>query len=652
MSQILAPFVALGDRRLAGRAVKPAIFAVIFAALFLFMIGPSPSTFVVDEALYLAMTDALTTRGDLAFALPLDVADAPPLTITLTTIGVDGRVYPQYPIGYAVIAAPFYMIWGVYGLFLLNALSGLAAIGLTHEIARRLFGDDKIAALSALLFAGASFFPTYAFSIWPHMLTLALLLGAALLAIVAVTCEKPRALVLLALSGALIGVATTVRVDSIIFLAPIFIWLRLFAAPQFRGGAFAFLAGGAPILSLSTLVNIEKFGIASPITYGDKTGYEEASAYAPLAIALALGVLIIGFFDVARRSAPLIARARRLSPLVMIALVLIAVLTPPGARLAHHFWTLLFDIQTYNGDYYHDLLTIDAGGFKTSYGLPKKALLESMPFLALVIIPALGVFRRPISREAAFCFLFAAAPIVFFGVRQWHGGHAVNMRFFFPALPFLTMLAATSFLQLWGDRRFKARDALLIAAGLTIVLLFQMAASLFAPTLGVPAFTLPQLAIALALLAGATAFAAGRLKGARGALVSLSLFAIGAAGASNVGDFELTRQVRYYAARNSAEFERVLPKGSLVVALEDMQFVPAMLRGVFLYHPQTDDPQTLVAAIDAFERAKACVYIRRGEVAAFVEAVSDIRLVPAYAPGAADGALTTPAPMRPECTLP
>ncbi|MGD9801485.1 MAG: glycosyltransferase family 39 protein, partial [Parvularculaceae bacterium] len=578
------------------------------------------------------------------------VDGAPPLSIVLSAIGVDGRVYPQYPLGFAIIAAPFYAAFGIYGLFLLEAVSGLVAIFLTQEIARRLFGDARLASFAAALFAGATFFSTYAFSIWPHMLTLAMLLGAALSAIMAVDKQRLHGL---SLSGALLAAAITVRVDSIIFFAAIFLWLRFFAMPERRVAVLYFVAGAVPVIAIATLFNFIKFGIASPISYGDKSGYETLDGYLPLAIAAASMTLFLTLFKVTGRAEHVIKTARKLSPSFYLAIALALLILPPSARLLHHFWTLLFDIQAYDGDYHHDVLIKGAGGFLTTFGLPKKAFFESMPFFAISILPMIAFLRGKNVRAVSLCLLFSAAPIVFFSLKQWHGGHSFNMRFFLPAVPFLSMLAAKALLELRGEKRLALCDGILIAAGAIGLLFFQIMMVRAAPELSIAAVTLPQLFLAIAIFAGVASHAIRPAPRRTGALAGLCLIAIGASATSSFGDYELTRKTRHYAGIAGAHFAKVLPADSLIISLAEMQLIPAMMNGASLYHPEITKPDELIRLVAAFDRAGRCVYVKKGEIADFVAAATGAEFISAaaYAPADLDW-FDTLAPARPGCTFP
>lgn len=653
-ASVLLPHDAIENGR--PTRIGAAAFALSYAALFAWMTAGGAGVFVVDESVYLAMADAMARRGDLAIQGDDAVAGAPPLTIALTEVGAGGRVYPQYPAGYALIAAPFYLAAGGVGLFLLNAIAGLVAIALVRDIAARLYRDETIALLATGLFVACSFFLTYAFAIWPHVLTLSLLLGAALCAIRGVEGGRTRH-ALLALSGALIAIATTVRVDSVILVAPIFIWLRLVAAPGSRAAALAFLAGGVPFLALAGWFNFLKFGDFAPISYGAPSDFETLGDYAPLATAALIAGGALFAID-ARRAAPTLQRlwSRRGFSILALAAGLgaLALLHRPVSAIAHHLWALLADLQAYDGDYFHDAMTRDARGFLTMYGMPKKALLQSAPYFVVVVVCAADMARGRRVSAASFCFLFAAAPIAFFALKQWHGGAALNMRFFFPAIPFLAILSAAAIAPLLrsrdgGPRRFSRA----LALGCLGLVALQAALIGAFPDYGVAIAIYPPLIAAALLLIATGAHLALQSPASARALLTAAGVAIGAAGASNFGDFALTKQIRDRSAATDAYFARVIPKGALVISLDEQRLSRTLAGAVSLLHPYAGDEARTAAAIAAFDRAGRCIYVRRGDIAEFAERAAGVTLVAAASapPNGLDW-FATLAPIRPGCALP
>ncbi len=178
------------------------------------------------------------------------VDGAPALTKALTK-AKDGLVYPQYPSGYALLAAPFYKAFGVHGLMLVNALSFAACMFLTFRLAER-FYNARVAAYAAAIFALATFAPTYAFAIWPHMIALLFWLAGFYLAVAAADApnRKSRYLRLL-FAGLAIGAGINIRIDVFLAAIAIFLWLRAFARPDDRLAPLALIVGAVPGLLLA-----------------------------------------------------------------------------------------------------------------------------------------------------------------------------------------------------------------------------------------------------------------------------------------------------------------------------------------------------------------------------------------------------------------
>ena len=100
---------------------------------------------------------------------------------------------------------------------LMNALATFASIVLMWRIAFELFGDRYIATASAMIFSLATFAPTYALGIWPHMLSLSFLLGAVYCCLRAADASKNlSAAPWLLATGWLIGAGVNIRVDAIL----------------------------------------------------------------------------------------------------------------------------------------------------------------------------------------------------------------------------------------------------------------------------------------------------------------------------------------------------------------------------------------------------------------------------------------------------
>ncbi|MCA8890187.1 MAG: hypothetical protein KDA46_15230, partial [Parvularculaceae bacterium] len=568
----------------------------------------------------------MAQNGSLALAPP-GVADAPPLTTFLTAIGPDGAVYPQYPAGYALVAAPFYALWGVNGLFLLNALAGLAALIALYRLAAHLSHDKDIALYSVIIFAACPFFAPYAIAIWPHMLILAVILfGAERLAAGANGAQAN--MMTIAFAGALIAAAILIRVDSILYLGAGFAWLRLAGAPANRRASLAFIAGAAPPMLLAALLNLAKFGVFSPISYGAATAYETAGDYAPLAIVTTAGALALLLLDVtsARVRARLQSAVRQLQTpqaariFAAFGVVILLALHRQIATFAHHLWVLLFDIQAYTGGYENDILIRNRAGWLTTFGLPKKAFFESAPFALIAVISLWRALRHAEHRRTVvFCLIFSAAPIGFYALRQWHGGFALSMRFLIVAMPMFSILSALAIRGLAQATSARLAPGLItagrIATGAFVLIALQMLLIGMAPQHAIAFTTYPFLLVALVVLAAALAALVTNNAAIQRLACVAALFALGASIAATLGDLSLTRTVRAQNGRIDRAFAQAIPTGSLIITMNEGRLAITSAKGVHLMQPAAESAADAAHAVSAFRSAGRCVYIRRGKIA-------------------------------------
>ena len=101
-------------------------------------------------------------------------------------------------------------------------------------------------------------------------------------------------------------------------------------------------------------------------------------------------------------------------------------------------------------------------GTRSFWGLSKKALGQSLPWLGLLALLLRPQLWQGRSRSFTCALIFTALFMLPFLIRSWHGGMSSNMRYFLPALPVLSILAATLIHDLLD--RDEARAANLIPA--------------------------------------------------------------------------------------------------------------------------------------------------------------------------------------------
>lgn len=550
-----------------------------------------PGVFSLDGFVYHAMIDAFARNGSLFVENGLDSYDSSALRLSLMRDAGD-RLAPQYPGGWGILASPAYLAAGLRGVIVMNALASALTLPLVWIAARALFNDRGLATGAALIWGLATFAVDYAVGFWPHAVTTCIV-TAAVAAVasgwrVGQAAELRGALV----AGLALGLGINVRVDALIAAVPLAVWLLATARRPYAALGLL-LAGLAPGLAASAAINHAKFGTFSPVSYGGAGGLTSPGYYAslvPLAVAGAALALGLGLARV---------RAVLLRPPVLTAagagLVGLALLLPPTrealVRIATGFWVLVVDFQA------HPVpargLEEGPDGIVRVFGLIKKALLQSLPYAAAVLVLLPRLWRGSDRAAIAFCALFVVLSIVPFAFGSWHGGRATNMRYFLNFLPVLAILSAVALREIAGmaaGHRLAAPVAVLAVGGAGIA---------YAAARGYPfdfAFqhTLPNsVAVATAVAAVLAVATRGAVRGTLAAgLRGLVAFGLMIAFLSAwVFDLQVTRQVR---ARNAeiAALTADLPRDALVVT-----FAPAAAG----FH--VNRPPALMAETELSERA-------------------------------------------------
>lgn len=601
----------IGGRTLWGIA----IVAVIAGA---FLTPPAP--FSIDEAIYADMANAMAKSGRLD-TTPSNLPDGAPTPIKsdgLVKI-IDGKSTPQYPALYGVIAAPFMALFGVNGLILLNGLSALICLWLTGRIAAVLVpGADErfFVRASVLLTLGASIFAGYIFAIWPHMLALAFVLGGAdaiLRAGISTGASRPQDRLTYAfIGGLLIGFGVGVRIDVILAAISGYFWLRIFARPSDRMTAISLIAGLAPGLLTLAFLNASKFGAFNPFSYGNSGGRADASEYLPVLLLVALAAIAALIIDrtwplIARPAGKLSSRAPALSLGALVIALLALVATMPA--IANGLYFLVVDIEAFQGPARPGLERGEYG-YWDFWGVPKKSLLQSMPFLPLAILPLIGFVHGKRAPGTSFALFFAVAPVSFYALSGWQGGMAFNMRYFLPATPFLAILCARGLADLVPV--FRQYKNLALRAGCAGALL-ALGAYALSPVYGGPIERpmqlYPQLALAL-VLAGALVWHGLVAKTRMAATLSASLAAVAITFSGSLSFYDM---VGYVATRSERlpyleAYADHIEDDALVLTSYDELLTAASLKGAAIARADqysADEKQRFIAA---YHRAERCVY--------------------------------------------
>lgn len=425
-------------------SILGALLALVGVAALILL---DPFVYTIDETIYLAMAERMAGAG--ALSVENGYSDYPldPLRVAFLREGSAGALYPQYPSGYALIAAPFQALFGTDGLFVLQILAFAACVPLTAALAKALFGaSDSAAFRAAAIFALGTFAADYAIAIWPHALS-TLFVGVAWLGAARAIRDGDRRMA--ALAGAAIGLGLTVRADVIVALPVVVAWMLAHPARP-RYALVPFLAALTPGIALAIALNFEKFGVLSPIHYGVSAGGISVSSYLillPGAALFTIGLLIL------RNRRGLALAANLWAPFAAGLGLAILAFTPILGDIVtaslRGFYVLWVDIQPVDRSL-NGFSLFQFSDFFTYNHTLKTAVTQSMPWIpAAAIFAVFGVWssRGEAARDGlVFCLLAICVWSAPFAPRAWHGGLSNSMRYFLPLMPLLAVMGS----EMWG----------------------------------------------------------------------------------------------------------------------------------------------------------------------------------------------------------
>lgn len=401
-------------------------------------------SYLPDELLYVLMNEGLAA-GSLAVQNGYDEFTSPLLEFTFTTPR-DGKLYPQYPSLYPFFTLPLYLLAGKAGLVLMNQVAFVLLLWLVYRIQQLLFADATSGFFAVLMTAFGGYLWLFSQHIVPHMLQITLVLAACYVFLRSFMMRQGRWGYLLA--GVLIGMAMGIRYDTI-FVIPALVLPLVFASPIRLYSLSLLLPGiGAALLALS-ITNDIKFGVFQPFSYGGRgaDGYTSLNSN-HLMIAAFGFIFVLVSWSLHRLSlrgyltkggAWLIA----IGALIVLACALM--LLPWVHRLHVGIQMLVIDFSIFPLDRAlpSSASRTEAGGY-LYFGEFKRALLQSCPFIALIAVLALRKLTLQAGEKVAYIWL-SLVPLAFIGfyaLYRWHGGFGYHIRYFLPALPFLSMLCA------------------------------------------------------------------------------------------------------------------------------------------------------------------------------------------------------------------
>ncbi len=450
------PFPLQKPRRLAELTLsiksKLALLALLAVAHFgLTFWYAAPGPLLSDEAIYHWMAKSFSDSGRLDVWNGYKEFPSPELAHKYLRVR-SGKLFPQYPSLFPVLALPFYRVFGFFGLFVMNSFAFVGVVALTFLAARRLFRDLDLALNSCLILILATFAWEYSQAAWPHAVGLLCVMGAFFLGIEAYySPNRRRAMVLAAASGAIGALGLGMRLDGIL-VVPALILPFLFTRPWRPAEALMVGIGAVPALLPLVAINYLKFGVLDPFSYGKGPGVQVVSPWPVAAAALVVVCAWVATRPAFSRS--LDTRTRRAGITAgAAALVALLLLTPAGmvlCRTVHDAYICVIDIRALPTDFV--VAARSTGGGVLYLGAHKKALLQSMPYVVLLFIPLLRI-AKPDKDFTALTTLFLTplTVIAFYSYSfPFHdlGGLCLNTRYFLPSLPFVAILCAYAIKEL------------------------------------------------------------------------------------------------------------------------------------------------------------------------------------------------------------
>jgi hypothetical protein len=588
-------------------------WAAIAAALLVLWALTAPGLFTVDEFFYQQMASGMASDGRLSFAqMRLDNVASVDMVFAFPAEG--GRLTPQYPSGYAIIAAPFYAALGVKGLMLVNTLAALFVCIFVHKITRRLGANEDYARAAVLIFFLCTFASTYFSAVWPHMISAAIATAIVYLAIAGAQDARMRFVIA---AGLLTGIGCAIRIDTIVLTPAVFLWARLDGVDRSRRYLAYFLGGLAAGLMAPAGLNYLKFGTLNPFTYQNAMPQNDPALFLGPAAVIAAVLTLVFFVDFVRLLRPATAPGRNAVMIASIVagLILAALISDRVRILLGGYYTFLVDQQAFA---FADRLSGVARnefGILIFFGVLKKALLQSAPFAAIVALPLFRLLRGRLISGARLLLFVCAGYVTLYALNQTDAGLALSQRFLVPVLPFVSILSALELSKLAAARPVPLRlQGYALAAGL-VVMAGLLVANLspsgltYHWVLYAPLF----IAFAVAGLALAWEFQETRVAAFRASLALY--FAFGASAASAAGDEIWTAHYRSIARAKAEGLSAATPSGALVLTDRIIFWSDRASRDVSLAYWSEEHQAQLIAGINPFLAAGRMVYAHGVRVA-------------------------------------
>lgn len=481
------------------------LFLIAVAHILISLFTIIPGHLSIDEVTYHMMAKNFSESGSLEIENGYREYPSPELESRFI-FARNGRLVSQYPYLYPVLCTPFYRTWGYHGLFFINVIAFLSIVALCYAIARKLFHDRNLALNSCFILVLATFSWKYSQAAWPHATATLFLMAAFYIYLCSFYSKTtPIAFSLALVSGLVTGFAVGIRLDSI-FVLPCLIIPFLFLKPWRPWLALAVCIGALPGLSVLSATNYAKFGVLSLLSYGrsieGSMGLSEIKRYLPFA-----GVGIVTFVTLwVLTRYPVASGLKRYKHSAIIAAVLLIVVLAMVPQVRNTVgkplngaYQLIIDLRIRDLGIKEGGLSRSAGGGMVYIGGLKKSLLQSCPYLVVLLLPFLKIVR--LDKEYVPLILLFLIPLSFVSFysyhNAWHGGLCLNLRYFIPILPFTSILSAYTWRELSGNLKWPWARLLLLALLTSCIFLFLFQRAVTIDQQEFPLLTVPLL---LALL--------------------------------------------------------------------------------------------------------------------------------------------------------
>jgi len=417
----------------------------LLSALILIAALCAPTGFsLIDEAVYYLGARSLSESGSLGFnVFGTEQFHSASLKLRLIVLGPQGFT-PQYPAGTALLAAPLLPWLGPRAFILPNAIAAILTLFTVRKICLSQFKDEKVARIAVILLVAGTFWVEYAIGIWPHAISAYFAVQAYWFALRHLESDSKRYVIL---AGVFAGLGMPFRLDAILAVPAIGLILVLFA-PRFIRSSFWFGLGVLPSIALVSILNLLKFGTLNPISYGKSGGNVDLWSYGPFAAALAAAFAALLVWRNGKWKIE-----RKVAVGVVLVVGVLALLIPATNAWLMRFWNgflaLVIDLRTV--DDHRAGIEAGAGGTVMFWGLVKKALGQSMPWIGLLAFLMTGGIPKEDRRFFATSLIVVTTMTLPFILLSWHGGGASNMRYFLPSVPLLCILCARLFVMQWSQ---------------------------------------------------------------------------------------------------------------------------------------------------------------------------------------------------------